>query len=126
MLKTSLAAALVIGAASTASATCTLVGGPLANAMLSAPAPILGVVSGTFTSPLGNSFPGGGFTVGPAPTWEVATIDGDLGADYDVVILLHTSSGTLTTYKAWGEQTTATAFHLLGSGTVSGSISGHC
>jgi hypothetical protein len=124
MLKITLAVAVALGAASAAHATCTLVGGPLAGATLTA-TKSNGLITGTFTSPLGNVFPAGGFTVGGA--WEVMSIDQDLGTDYNVVIILR---GGLTTYRAWGENSPLPAFHRMTpnalTGTVLGASGGQC
>jgi hypothetical protein len=130
MLKITLAAAALLGAASTAHAACSFVGGPLNGAVLSAPTPIGGVITGTFTSPPGihsATVQAGGFTVEFGRDWEVATIDSDRGnhTDFDVVIILEAN---LTTYKVWGEQLTTTPFHHLPPfvGTVTGAFGGHC
>jgi hypothetical protein len=130
MLKITLAAAVLLGAASAAHATCTFVGGPLNGAVLNFPAPVAGVISGTFTSPPGiNSATAyaGGFTLGNGADWEVATIDSDRGnhTDFDVVIIV---KAPFTAYKAWGEELTVTPFHHMAPpvGAVTGAVGGHC
>jgi hypothetical protein len=124
MWKITLAVAALLGAASAAQANCTLVGGPLNGATISA-SQTAGLITGTFTSPLNNPFPAGGFTVGTGPgaALEVFSIDQDLSPDYNVVIIIKSVPAT---YRAWGEGTATPVFHLMTPHPNAGTVSGTC
>jgi hypothetical protein len=114
MLKTALAAALVIGAASAAHAqTYTFSGLKGATLTLSGSG---GLYSGSFTPKGGTAFDALAYSNSYAGKGTIiaSSIDTSVGSDYDVVFVI---DGTSKNYTEYAEQLTTKKFKKIGSGT---------